>query len=175
MIIDGQNHWDDLLEPDNSNTNTNLEGDANPDNQNDPTPEPIPNDTNSDPEPKDKDLDVFSEFLKGRGLRDGKTLIYQDEEGNEQEVDFNTLDTKKYHSMVKLKENEENYILTDLLEIHFLEMKKLDEKINYKKTFLAKCVGKKTHCVVNNAEVLSAVDSFFLTKLIFIVDLIKNS
>lgn len=42
-------------------------------------------------------------------------------------LDFNTLDTKKYHSMFKLKENEENYILTDLLEIHFLEMKKLDE------------------------------------------------
>ena len=77
MIIDGQNHWDNLLEPDDSDTKTNLEGDTNPDNQNDPTPEPIPNDTNSDPEPKDKDLDVFSEFLKGRGLRDGKTLIYQ--------------------------------------------------------------------------------------------------
>lgn len=92
MIIDGQNHWDNLLEPDDSDTKTNLEGDTNPDNQNDPTPEPIPNDTNSDPEPKDKDLDVFSEFLKGRGLRDGKTLIYQDEEGNEQEVDFSSLD-----------------------------------------------------------------------------------
>ena len=53
MIIDGQNHWDNLLEPDDSDTKTNLEGDTNPDNQNDPTPEPIPNDTNSDPEPKD--------------------------------------------------------------------------------------------------------------------------
>lgn len=95
MIIDGQNHWDDLLEPDNSNTNTNLEGDANPDNQNEPTPEPIFDNTNSDPEPKNEDLDVFSEFLKGRGLRDGKTLIYQDEEGNEQEVDFNTLDREE--------------------------------------------------------------------------------
>ena len=42
-------------------------------------------------------------------------------------LDFNTLDTNKYHSMFKLKENEENYVLTDLLEIHFLEMKKLDE------------------------------------------------
>lgn len=95
MIIDGQNHWDDLLEPDDSDTKTNLEGDTNPDNQNEPTPEPILDDTNSDPEPKDKDLDVFSEFLKGRGLRDGKTLIYQDEEGNEQEVDFNTLDREE--------------------------------------------------------------------------------
>ena len=95
MIIDGQKHWDNLLEPDDSDTKTNLEGDTNPDNQNDPTPEPIPNDTNSDPEPKDKDLDVFSEFLKGRGLRDGKTLIYQDKEGNEQEVDFNTLDREE--------------------------------------------------------------------------------
>ena len=42
-------------------------------------------------------------------------------------LDFNTLGTNKYHSMFKLKENEENYVLTDLLEIHFLEMKKLDE------------------------------------------------
>ena len=42
-------------------------------------------------------------------------------------LDFNTLDTNKYHSMFKIKENEENYVLTDLLEIHFLEMKKLDE------------------------------------------------
>lgn len=42
-------------------------------------------------------------------------------------LDFNTLETNKYHSMFKLKENEENYVLTDLLEIHFLEMKKLDE------------------------------------------------
>lgn len=41
-------------------------------------------------------------------------------------LDFNTLNTEKYHSMFKLKENEENYVLTDLLEIHFLEMKKLD-------------------------------------------------
>lgn len=41
-------------------------------------------------------------------------------------LDFNTLDTNKYHSMFKIKENEENYVLTDLLEIHFLEMKKLD-------------------------------------------------
>ena len=34
MIIDGQNHWDNLLEPDDSDTKTNLEGDTNPDNQN---------------------------------------------------------------------------------------------------------------------------------------------
>ncbi|GAB6169606.1 Rpn family recombination-promoting nuclease/putative transposase [Clostridium carnis] len=40
-------------------------------------------------------------------------------------LDFDTLDTKKYHSIFKIKEEEENYILTDLLEIHFLEMKKL--------------------------------------------------
>lgn len=40
-------------------------------------------------------------------------------------LDFNTLDTKKYHSVFKIKEDEENYILTDLLEIHFLEMEKL--------------------------------------------------
>lgn len=40
-------------------------------------------------------------------------------------LDFDTLDTEKYHSIFKIKEAEENYILTDLFEIHFLEMKKL--------------------------------------------------
>lgn len=41
-------------------------------------------------------------------------------------LDFNTLDTNKYHSIFKIKEDEENYTLTDLFEIHFLEMKKLN-------------------------------------------------
>ena len=42
-------------------------------------------------------------------------------------LDFNTLKTEKYHSIFKIKEDEENYVLTNLLEIHFLEMKKLKE------------------------------------------------
>lgn len=95
MIIDGQNHWDDLLEPDDLNTQTDPIKDTNSDTQIDPIPEPSPDDTNLNPEPKNEDLDVFSEFLKTRGLRDGKTLIYQDEEGNEQEVDFSTLDKEE--------------------------------------------------------------------------------
>lgn len=41
-------------------------------------------------------------------------------------LDFNTLQNTKYHSTFKIKEDEENFLLTDLLEIHFLEMKKLE-------------------------------------------------
>ena len=42
-------------------------------------------------------------------------------------LDFDTLGTKKYHSVFKIRETEENFVLTDLLEIHFLEMKKLKD------------------------------------------------
>lgn len=45
-------------------------------------------------------------------------------------LDFDTLKTNKYHSIFKIKEDEENYTLTELLEIHFLEMKKM---VEYKK------------------------------------------
>lgn len=115
MIIDGQNHWDNLLEPDDPNTKTNIEKDPDPDNNQIPVPDP--DNTNPDPEPKNEEIDVFSEFLKGRGLRDGKTLIYQDEEGNEQEVDFNTLDKEEQLSV--LNELAKPNLTED--EIHTIE------------------------------------------------------
>ena len=40
-------------------------------------------------------------------------------------LDFDIIKSEKYHTMFKLKENEENTLLTDILEIHFLEMKKV--------------------------------------------------
>lgn len=40
-------------------------------------------------------------------------------------VDFEATKSKKYHSTYKVKEIEEHLILTDLLQIHFLEMTKL--------------------------------------------------
>lgn len=40
----------------------------------------------------DDDLDAFSSFLKSRGIRDGKTIVYENEEtGETEEVDFTTL------------------------------------------------------------------------------------
>ena len=92
MIIDGQNHMDFLLEDPEPTDKTPIT-----DQNTNSEPEPEPSPTNQEP-PENPDLntgegvDVFSEFLKSRGLRDGKTLLYQDEEGNEQEVDFSSLD-----------------------------------------------------------------------------------
>ncbi len=42
-------------------------------------------------------------------------------------VDFEATEKEGYHSIYKIKEIEENYLLTDLLEIHFLELTKLDK------------------------------------------------
>lgn len=41
-------------------------------------------------------------------------------------VDFEAAEKKGYHSIYKIKEIEDNYLLTDLLEIHFLELPKLN-------------------------------------------------
>ena len=87
MIIDGQNHMDFLLEDPEPTDKTPIT-DQNTNSEPEPEPSPTENpDLNTG-----EGLDVFSEFLKSRGLRDGKTLLYQDEEGNEQEVDFSSLD-----------------------------------------------------------------------------------
>lgn len=38
---------------------------------------------------------------------------------------FKEYNFEKHHTIFKLKENEENILLTDILEMHFLEMKKV--------------------------------------------------
>ena len=40
-------------------------------------------------------------------------------------VNFDIIDTNKYHTIFSIRENEENIKLTDLLEIHFLELRKV--------------------------------------------------
>ena len=42
-------------------------------------------------------------------------------------VDFQATEKEGYHSIYKIKEIEDNYLLTDLLEIYFLELTKLDK------------------------------------------------
>jgi len=42
-------------------------------------------------------------------------------------VDFDATEKAGYHSIFKIKEVEDNYLLTDLLEIHFLELTKLNK------------------------------------------------
>lgn len=41
-------------------------------------------------------------------------------------LDFDLIQSNKYHTMFKLKENEENTLLTDVLEVHFLELQKVN-------------------------------------------------
>ena len=41
-------------------------------------------------------------------------------------LDFDLIQSNKYHTMFKLKENEENTLLTDVLEVHFLELRKVN-------------------------------------------------
>jgi hypothetical protein len=47
--------------------------------------------TEETPEVNDNDLSAFESFLKSRGVRDGKTIVYENDEGETEEVDFNTL------------------------------------------------------------------------------------
>ena len=51
---------------------------------------------------EDDDLDAFSSFLKSRGIRDGKTIIYENEEtGETEEVDFGTLSKDEQLSILE--------------------------------------------------------------------------
>ena len=42
-------------------------------------------------------------------------------------LDFNLLDTTEYHSCYVLKEKERNEVLSDLLELHFIELDKIKD------------------------------------------------
>lgn len=51
---------------------------------------------------EENDLDAFSTFLKNRGIRDGKTIIYENEEtGETEEVDFGTLSKDEQLSILE--------------------------------------------------------------------------
>lgn len=45
--------------------------------------------------------DVFTTFLKEYGLKDGRTIVYQNDEGTEEEVDFTTLDREEQLNVLK--------------------------------------------------------------------------
>ena len=51
---------------------------------------------------EEDDLDAFSSFLKSRGIRDGKTIIYENEEtGETEEADFGTLSKDEQLSILE--------------------------------------------------------------------------
>ena len=43
------------------------------------------------PEVDENNLTAFESFLKSRGIRDGKTVVYENEDGETEEIDFSTL------------------------------------------------------------------------------------
>ena len=57
-----------------------------------------PSDTNED---DDSDLDAFGLFLKSRGFRDGNYVLYENETGDTEEVDFSSLTKEEQLSILE--------------------------------------------------------------------------
>lgn len=107
MVIEN-NYADHLLDDIDLNNQNNESSNDDPNN---PNPDDLlsqsqdPNDVNQD-DPNDidsndvnqddpyKDMDTFTAFLASKGVRDGKTLVYEGDEGLE-EIDFNSLDREE--------------------------------------------------------------------------------
>lgn len=93
MIYDRSQFDDSLLDNEVNPTENSVPPTEEPITEEDPNQEPEEGDDPIEEEDPDKDLDAFSAFLKSKGVRDGKTIIYEDEDtGEQKEVDFNSLD-----------------------------------------------------------------------------------
>ena len=98
MLYDRSQFDDSLLDnetdPSLEDPNKTIEEGITP--QEEPTNEEPIQDPNQELEDPDSDLDAFAIFLKSRGVRDGKTIVYEDEDtGETKEVDFNSLDKQE--------------------------------------------------------------------------------
>lgn len=93
MIYDRSQFDDSLLDNEVSPTENLVPPTEEPITEEDPNQESEEGNNPIEEEDPDKDLDAFSAFLKSKGVRDGKTIIYEDEDtGEQKEVDFNSLD-----------------------------------------------------------------------------------
>lgn len=93
---------DDLLEsPQNledlKNDLIESDPDSNPNNiESEPSNEPQNNEGNDLYE----ELGIFEAFLASKGIRDGKTLVYEGENGELEEIDFNSLDREEQFNIL---------------------------------------------------------------------------
>jgi len=55
-------------------------------------------------------------------------------------VNFNCIDNDKAHNVFHIREDSAGIILTDVLEIHFLELTKLNENVEDKDVELIDCL-----------------------------------
>lgn len=66
-----------------------------------PTTKPEPAASPNEPVEDDSNLDAYARFLKSRGIRDGKTIVYEDEDtGETSEVDFSTLTAEEQFNIL---------------------------------------------------------------------------
>ena len=99
MIYDKTQFDDSLLDDEfENNSAENRDGEiSNPSNQNTEEGE-----EEGETSRIDDDLDAFSIFLKNRGIRDGKTIVYENEEtGETEEVDFSSLSKDEQLSILE--------------------------------------------------------------------------
>lgn len=79
-----------------------------------PTPEPQPapeqnGTTETDPKPELDDRSIISEFLKSRGIEDISKIKYEGEDGEEEEIDWDSLDSSEKLSILnQLNSGSEN-------------------------------------------------------------------
>lgn len=79
-----------------------------------PTPEPQPapeqnGTTETDPKPELDDRGIISEFLKSRGIEDISKIKYEGEDGEEEEIDWDSLDSSEKLSILnQLNSGSEN-------------------------------------------------------------------
>ena len=105
--------FDDLFDGDNAVTvnpqETELEkqvelpddySDVDPDPDVDPN-EPDPDDPDKSTEPNEPELDVWHQYLKEMGIEDSKAIQFENEEGEIETVDFDSLDRETQLTMLK--------------------------------------------------------------------------
>ena len=158
------NQFDDLLDDPINDKQQELEQD--PVNTDDSVEEPT-DDENI--ENDDDGLDAFSSFLKSRGIKDGKTFVFVDDETDEeQEINWEDLDKSQQLEILNSLASPESYLTEDELEtINYLRQnnKTLVEVIDY---FQQKAVN--DYITQNNPQVAYKIDDYTDEEL-YIADL----
>lgn len=84
-----------------TNDTTAQDTDPNEPPTHEPTPAPEPDGTTDpDPKPELDDRGIISEFLKSRGIEDISKIKYEGEDGEEEEIDWDTLDSSEKLSIL---------------------------------------------------------------------------
>lgn len=128
MIVENsyQDHLldDDLLDPVDPVTDPAEDDPIDPISDPDPDPNTDPDPT-EDPKKEDlyEDMGIFEAFLASRGVRDGKTLVYEGENGELEEIDFNSLDREEQMNILN-ELTKPNLSESELAAVNYLRENK---------------------------------------------------